>query len=130
KEIPKAIKAGVEPGGTSTNIYDALKFVSDQIGQNERASVLIVSDGRINEGGDPADAAGRLAKRGVRIFTLGLGSREVPADAAVDYVDAPEWIYKNDNLKASALLRLDGLAGEPTKVSFMRGDTLIDTQTI
>ena len=76
-EIPKAIKAGLEPIGTSTNITDALKFVSEQVAQNERASVLIVSDGRVNDGGDPTEAAQRLGDRGVRVFSLGLGSRQV-----------------------------------------------------
>jgi hypothetical protein len=129
-EIPKAIKAGVEPIGTSTNITDALKFVSEQIAQNERASVLIVSDGRVNDGGDPTEAAQRLGDRGVRVFALGLGSRQVAPDAAVEFVDAPEWVYKDDTLKASTLLRFDGLAGQPIKVDFLRGVTVLDTQTI
>lgn len=129
-EIPKAIKAGVEPIGTSTNISGALRFVSEQIAQGERASVLIVSDGRINDGGDPADIAARLGERGVRVFTLALGSRQVAPDAAVEFVDAPDWIYKDDTFKTSALLRLDGLAGKPVQVEFLRGSTLLNTQTI
>ena len=88
------MKAGVEPIGTSTNITDALKFVSEQVAQNERASVLIVSDGRVNDGGDPTEAAQRLGDRGVRVFALGLGSRQVAPDAAVEFVDAPDWITR------------------------------------
>ena len=129
-EIPKAIKAGVEPIGTSTDLNGALKFVSDQIGQNDHASVLIVSDGRVNDGGDPTVAAQRLAGRGVRVFTLGAGSREVAPDASVDYIDAPEWVFKDDTLKASALLRLDGLAGQPVKVEFLRGNTVLDSHVV
>ena len=106
--VSKALKAGVEPVGTSTNISDALKFVSEQITQNERASVLVVSDGRVNDGGDPTEAASRLADRGVRVFTLGLGSRQVAPDAAVEFVDAPDWIYKDDTFKASACSVLMG----------------------
>ena len=91
---------------------------------------MLVSDGRINDGGDPTDAAQRLADRGVTVYTLGLGSRQVAPDAAVDSIDAPDWIYKDDTLKASALLRFDGLAGQTAKVDFLRGSTIIDTQTV
>jgi len=130
-EIPKAIQAGVQPVGSSTDVTQALKFVTNQITQGERASVLLVSDGRINEGGDPTDAAQKLAARGVRVFTLRLGqTRNVATDAAVDYVDAPDWIFKDDTLRASALLRLDGLDHQSVKVEFLRGSTLIDSQTI
>lgn len=130
-EIPKAIQAGVQPVGSSTNIAGALRFIADQIPQGERASVLLVSDGRINDGGDPADAAQKLAARGARIFTLKLGhTRQVAIDASVDYVDAPDWIFKDDTLRASALLRLDGLDHQPVTVEFLRGSSVIDTQTV
>ncbi|MDB5356746.1 MAG: hypothetical protein JWN24_3199 [Phycisphaerales bacterium] len=129
-EVAKAMQAGIEPVGTATDIADALKFVSEQVSQGERASVLLVSDGRINDGGDPTDAAQRLAARGVRVFTLGVGSRQVAADASVESIDAPDWIFKDDTLRASALLRLDGLSGRPVKVQFLRGTTVLDTQTV
>jgi hypothetical protein len=130
EEVAKAMRAGIEPVGSATDIADTLKFVSEQIGQGERACVLLVSDGRINDGGDPTDAVQRLAARGVRVFTLGVGSRQVAADASVESVDAPDWIFKDDTLRASALLRLDGMAGRPVKVDFLRGTTVLDTQTV
>jgi hypothetical protein len=129
-EIPKAIKAGVEPVGTSTDLNGALKFVNDQISQDEHASVLVVSDGRVNEGGDASIAAQRLASRGIRVFGLGVGSRQIAPDASVDYIDSPEWVYKDDTLKASALVRLDGLSGQPVKIDFFRGKTRIDSHTV
>ncbi len=59
-----------------------------------------------------------------------MGSRQIVRDAAVESVDAPDWIFKDDTLRASALLRLDGLAGQTCKVEFRRGDTVVDTQSV
>ncbi len=35
-----------------------------------------MSDGQSNQGPDPLDAADRAANRGVRVFTVGVGTRE------------------------------------------------------
>ena len=129
-EIPKAIRAGIEPAGTATNIKDALKFVSDQIPGGEPATVLLVSDGRINEGGDPTEVVQRLAARNVRVFTLGVGSQTIAPDAAVDSIDAPDWIYKDDTLKVTAQIRFDGLAHKTAKIDFLRGATTLESISV
>jgi hypothetical protein len=117
------------PAGHSTNIADALKFVGEQISPGDQASVLLVSDGRGNDGGDPMEPARHLAAQGARIFTLTVGSHELARDAAVESIDAPDWIFKDDTLRVSALLRFDGLTGKPCTVELHRGPDLIDTQT-
>ncbi len=129
-DLKNSIKTALTPDGSSTNIADALKFVGEQLGSGEQASVLVISDGRENEGGDITEPAARLAAQGARVYTLGVGSRQIVRDAAVESVDAPDWIFKDDTLRASALLRLDGLAGQTCKVEFRRGDTLVDTQSV
>jgi hypothetical protein len=126
--LPSALK-DLPATGKSTNVSAALQFISQQLGQDEPASVVVWSDGRQNVGGDLVEPSRALAARGVRVFTLGLGSEKVAPDVAVEQVDAPDWIFKDDTLRASALLRLDGLSGKPVKVEFRRGETVLDTQT-
>jgi hypothetical protein len=128
--LPALLKTAAEPVGGSTNIADALKFVGDQMSDSNATSVLLVSDGRANDGGDLIEPARRLAGHGARVFTLAIGSRQVVCDAAVESVDAPDWIFKDDTLRASALLRLDGLAGKPVSVDFLRGTEVIDTKVV
>jgi Ca-activated chloride channel family protein len=43
-------------------------------GSYSSAVILLLSDGQNNQGPDPLDAAEKAANRGVRIFTVGLGS--------------------------------------------------------
>ena len=45
-------------------------------GQFVPAIVILLTDGENNQGPDPADIAGQLADRGVRIYTVGIGSPE------------------------------------------------------
>lgn len=126
----KPIKFNLEaPVGKSTNLAAPLQYIAEHLGQDEPASVIVWSDGRQNVGGDLVEPARQLAARGVRVFTLALGSEQVAPDAAIDEVDVPDWIYKDDTLKASALLRLDGLQGKPVKVEFRRGDQLLESET-
>lgn len=130
-KLPAALKAAAAaPAGQSTNLAAALRHVHDQLNPDEPASVVLISDGRHNDGGDLVEPARLLASRGVRVFTLALGSRQVAADAAVEQLDAPDWVYHEDTVRASALLRLDGLAGKPVTVDFYRGDKKIESKTV
>jgi hypothetical protein len=128
--LAAAIKTAAEPIGGTTDISDALKFVGDQIASSDQANVLVVSDGRANDGGDLLEPARQLAAHGARVFTLAVGSRQRVCDAAVDSIDAPDWIYKDDTLRASAVLRLDGLKDKPVTVDLLRGPQTIDTKTV
>ena len=102
--------------------------------------MILFGDGRQTrrEAGDLADAAHRLAARGVRVYTVSFGSQQVAPDAAVENVDAPDWVFKGDTIKLAALLRLDGLAGRQVNVELHRTqrvdgkavDTLIDTKQV
>lgn len=120
----------LDPHGQATDLAAGLAMIGDQLTPQEPASVLMVTDGGHNTKNDPTEPARLLAARGVRIFGLLVGSHQVSSDAAVDQTNAPDWIYKDDTLKAAALVRLDGLAGKPIKVELLRGDTVIDTQTV
>jgi Ca-activated chloride channel family protein len=45
-------------------------------GSHDSAVIVLISDGENNESPSPAQAAGEAAQRGVRIFTVGMGSEE------------------------------------------------------
>jgi Ca-activated chloride channel homolog len=45
-------------------------------GSDSSAAIILLSDGQSNQGPDPLDAADRAANLGVRVFTVGVGTRE------------------------------------------------------
>jgi hypothetical protein len=117
-----------DPKGQNTDIAAALRFVGDQVGED--STVLVVSDGRQNVGSDPEEPAQFLASRGARVFTLAMGSHELARDAAVDHVDAPDWVYAEDQVIVSPIIRLDGLKDRDVTVELRRDNTVVDKRTI
>ena len=45
-------------------------------GSNANSVIILLSDGQATTGPDPTEAARKAAERGVRVFTVGLGSRD------------------------------------------------------
>ncbi len=122
----KAVEMGLaSPVRPATDIASALRFVGDHVGQAEPASIVLVTDGRQNKGNaEVADVARRLAARGIRVFGLASGTEAVVPDAAVETLDAPDWVFKGDTVRLSALLRLDGLRGKSINVELHRSQTV------
>jgi len=125
-----ALHNALAPTTESTNLAAGFSLIGQQVSSDEPASVIVLSDGRQTVKDDPAEPVRLLASRGIKVHTLLIGSREVSPDAAVDQIDAPEWIYKDDTLRASARIRLDGLSGRRIKVEFLRGADVLDTQYV
>ena len=117
-----------DPRGQNTDIAGALKFVTDQVGED--STVLVVSDGRQNVGTEPEAPAQALAARGTRVFTLALGSHQTARDAAVDHVDAPDWVYAEDQVVVSPVITLDNLKDRTVTVELRRDNQVVDTRTI
>ena len=130
--FPDALHSALAGGANthSTNLVSGLQAISEQIAPGQPAAILIISDGRHNAGGDPTEPARLLASRGARVYGLLAGSHEVSPDAAVEQIDAPDWIFKGDMLHAAAILRLDGLAGQTAHLELRRGGFVVDTQSV
>src|SRR4030095_1650143 len=45
-------------------------------GSNQSAAIILLTDGRRTTGPDPLDAARMAAERGVRVYTVGVGTKE------------------------------------------------------
>ena len=128
-DIPAAINRAMVVNGQSTNLAAGLQAVMDS-STGESSNVLMISDGRQNVDGDVTGLARQLGSQGSRVFALGFGSNELSVDAAVETVDAPDWVYKDDNIRAAARVRLDGLPGKEVTVEFWRDQVKVDTKKI
>ena len=127
--LPDAIKRAMSTQGRATNLATALQLVAEQSTPGQQSSVLILSDGKQNVEGDAAAAARRLAAQGVHVYALGIGSNQLSIDAAVESMEAPDWVYKDDTVRASARIKANGLVGKDVTVEFWRGAEKLDTKT-
>ncbi|HSU68355.1 MAG TPA: hypothetical protein VLJ39_15860 [Tepidisphaeraceae bacterium] len=129
RELNQALKNVLkDPKGQNTDIAGALKFVTDQVGED--STVLVVSDGRQNVGTEPDGPAQFLASRGTRVFTLAIGSHQTARDASVDHIDAPDWVYAEDQVVVSPVITLDGLKDRSVTVELRRDGSAVDKRTI
>ncbi len=118
------------PTGKSTNISAALAKLTQHLSPDSHASVVLVSDGRGNTGPDPVELARLLRARGVKCFTICVGSdQELPA-ATIHSIHAPEWIFKNQRVRAVAYVHLKQLVGKTVTVQLMRSGKVLETRLL
>ncbi|MHB1207242.1 MAG: VWA domain-containing protein [Rhodospirillaceae bacterium] len=73
---PGGALGGVPLGSSPPKDGDKGQFQPVPPGSNGTSVVILLTDGQATTGPDPIEAARKSAERGVRIFTVGLGSTE------------------------------------------------------
>jgi hypothetical protein len=119
----KAVRESLTAADTpATDEVAALQQAQRELKPTEPSAVVVIGDGRHNRREtDPRDDATQIAARGARVYTIGTGSAtELVPDAAVETLDAPEWVFKGDSIKFTAVVRLDNLPTDKVKVGLYR----------
>lgn len=90
-----------------------------------RMAVLLISDGRHNDGESPLELAKILGNRGVKVFTVGMGGSRLPEDLAVAEVEGPKSVFFKDRVKGKIMFKDDMPAGMPFVLKIVcNGQTL------
>jgi hypothetical protein len=114
KQIASAMSH--QPSAPVTDMSAGLDAIIREL-RSEPTALVIVSDGRQNrQENNTTDAVQRLLNENARVYGLGVGIDTLAMDAAVESVEAPEWVFKDDSVKITALLRLDNLPVYMTKI--------------
>ncbi|NNM85594.1 MAG: VWA domain-containing protein [Phycisphaerales bacterium] len=124
------IAQALSPTGRATNIAAAMQAIAERLGPQAAATVLVLSDGRENMGPDPDSVARIMGSRGVKVFTLCIGSAQSPPTASIRSFNGPGWAFQHDKVQLSAVVRLRSLAGKAVTLQLLRGDLLLKTKTI
>lgn len=104
------------PEGFETRIGESLARVLDQEPVGVLAGVIVLSDGANNAGIDPAAAIAGLAKAGVPVFPIGIGSDQLPTNVRVSDLVVPSRVFPSDRFAVTGYLQAQGLAGQTVKV--------------
>jgi len=88
----------VESHGPVTRLGDALQAVHDEYRGRRLASIIVLSDGRSNEGRDPFEVGVDLAADSVPLITVGVGDPDTPRDVSIHSVTAPQSVLKDDEV--------------------------------
>ncbi len=123
-------KGELEPRGGKTRLGDALRYIVDKERGGSLAGVVVFTDGNVNAGSDPREAARVAGEAGIPLFNVGLGSDRQPANVRVSDIEAPARVFPGDAFTLRAFVQAAGLAGQRAKVGlFLRdGNTQRDAQ--
>jgi len=118
--------------GFETRIGETLLRVLDQEPAGTLTGVILLSDGANNAGIDPSAATASLAKAGVAVHTLGIGSERLPANVRVSDLLVPARVFPGDRFSVTGYLQPQGLAGQTVRVELVdssdgRAGRTIDT---
>ena len=109
------------PAGETTDLAGGPKGIEGGKEKEDRAAIVLFSDGQHNDGESPLEAAKLLAGRGIPVFTVSYGSLARPADLAVMRVDGPASAFFKDNIRGTITLKDDMPAGLPFAVTVHDG---------
>ncbi|MFM8413223.1 MAG: hypothetical protein ACKOCX_00700 [Planctomycetota bacterium] len=109
----------VAPQGYETRLGEALAAVLDREPGGVLAGVILLTDGGNNAGIDPPAAAARLAKAGVRVEAVGLGSDVLPVNVRVADVIVPARVFPGDTFSVTAYLQAQALEGTTVTVELV-----------
>jgi len=122
---PRAMQAD----GVATDLFSALRDVESESRYLPLMGAVLITDGCRNEGGEPLEAARLLARRGVPLYVVGVGSPEMPRDFEVIQVAAPRRVRRNTEVELRVTVRHTDYT-EPFDVQVLRGEFPVARKTV
>lgn len=113
---PVPWKARLMPRGSKTRLGDAVRFLVDKNRGGPVAAVVVISDGRNNAGIDCGTAVDLSADAGIALYTVGMGSDQLPRNVRVVDVKAPPRVYPGDPFTVTGYVQASGLEGRTVTV--------------
>ena len=102
----------VEASGSQSRLGDAVREVLTELRGAPPSAIVLLTDGQNTEG-EPLSKAAELAlKKGVPIFTIGLGSAERVRDIELTELLVDDVVFVDDAVRFQAKLSARGFAGE------------------
>jgi len=116
--------------GPQTKLSVALDGARDELAGLPVAGVVLVSDGA-----DTSDASldpsllGMKAQK-IPVFTVGVGSEQLPRDVQIDRVNTPRSVLKDASLLVDVVVRNTGYAGRSVTVDVEDEGRIIGSQQV
>jgi len=113
----------LSPDVPVTRLGGAVADILRDLRGNDPAALIVLSDGINTDGPTLRDAANAARRRGVPLFTVALGSDEVPVDLALSELLVEEVVFVGDVLTFDATVTASGLRGEEVDVVLRDADS-------
>ncbi len=105
----------------ATDLAQALRQVQAFYGERNLQVVVLLSDGAVNRGVEPA----RVLLPGVAVYTVGIGDTLAPADALLTRLEVDPVLTLGDTARVQVTVAARNLTGEPGEVRLTLGGETI-----
>lgn len=120
-EMSQAVR-DLQPHGESTRLGAALRRVLADLRGSPPAAVVLLSDGVTTDGETLADASRYARRKGVPLFTVGLGSEQPLRDLELADLLVDEVVFVDDVVNFESKLTAHGLVGRTVEVVLRQQD--------
>ena len=101
----------VEATGSQSRLGDGIRQVLTELRGRPPSAIVLLTDGQTTEGEPLAKAAELAARKGVPLFTIGLGSAEPARDLELTELLVDDVVFVDDAVRFQAKLLARGFAG-------------------
>ncbi len=106
----------LEADGGQTRLGDAVRNVLTELRGAPPSAIIMLTDGQTTEGEPLSKASELAAKKGVPLYTVGLGSTEPAHDVELTELLVDDVVFVDDTVRFHAKLLARGLSGEKVTV--------------
>ncbi len=112
----------LEAGGTQTRLGDGVRQVLTELRGAPPSAIVLLSDGQTTEGEPLSKAADLAARKGVPLYTIGLGSSEPARDLELTELLVDDVVFVDDAVRFQAKLSAHGFQGQKITVRLKERD--------
>ncbi|WP_422926056.1 VWA domain-containing protein [Singulisphaera sp. PoT] len=113
---------GVEASGGQSRLGAGVRQVLTELRGVPPSAIVLLSDGQTTDGESLSKAAEFASRKGVPIYTIGLGSSEAPRDLELTELLVDDVVFVDDLVRFQAKLQSRGFAGQEVVVKLMERD--------
>ncbi|MEO6811909.1 MAG: vWA domain-containing protein, partial [Isosphaeraceae bacterium] len=107
----------VEPTGAQTRLGDGVRQVLTELRGAPPTAILLLTDGQTTDGEALASAAELARRKGVPLYTIGLGDPEPARDLELTDLLVDEVVFVDDLVRFEAKLLARGFQGQEVSIS-------------
>src|SRR5687768_3182029 len=116
--------------GTQTKLGPALEGVREELAGLPVSGIVLVSDGADTTDTAIGDALLGLKAEKLPVFTVGVGSEQLPRDIQIDRVSTPRTVLKNASLLIDVLVRQTGYSGRTVTVDIEDEGRIVGSEKV
>jgi len=116
--------------GERTDVANSIEQVMREMSGARLTAMIVMSDGAQTTDSDFSNTISSLKSRGIRVFTVGAGSRPLNGDVELARATAPRRALYGSTVSAELLIRASGLQQKSVKVEVVEDGHALRSQEV